>query len=96
MDALFKRYASPFTLIDNYIRVSRFSDFVQSFIKQKNEDDMWEYFLHKIWDKTYAEYCEDVRVSQAVRDMTEDETEAIVKESMRILGNYRPEKGGES
>lgn len=90
MDLLFKRYADPFSLVNGYIQTSRFCEFIRAFCKQKTDDDRWEYFLHKVWDKSYSDFCEALQVSQDLHEMSEDEIEATVKESMNILGNFNP------
>ena len=92
MDLLFKRYADPFSLLDGYIRTSRFCEFLNEFGKQKKEDDRWEFFLHKVWDKTYVEFCEELQVTQDLQEMSEDDIEATIKKSMSILGNFNPEQ----
>ena len=92
MDLLFKRYADPFSLLDGCIQTSRLCEFVHMFVEQKTEDDKWEYFLHKVWDKTYPEFCEALRTSQELQAMSEDDIEATYKKSMDILGNFNPDQ----
>ena len=92
MDLLFKRYASPFSLIDGYIQTSRFCEFIQAFIDQKVEDDRWEYFIHKVWDKSYSEFCEALQTSQDMQEMSDEDIETTIKKSMNILGNFNPEQ----
>lgn len=93
MDLLFKRYADPFSLLNGYIQTSRFCEFVNSFCEQKIEEDRWEFYLHKVWDKTYTEFCDALQVSQDLQEMSEADMEATVKKSMAILGNFNPETG---
>lgn len=90
MDLLFKRYADPFSLVDGYIQTSRFCEFIHSFIKQKTEDDRWEFFLHKVWDKTYPEFCEALKNSQELQTMSEGDIETTIQKSMDILNNFCP------
>jgi len=90
MDLLFKRYADPFSLLNGYIQTSRFCEFINSFCEQKIEDDRWEYFLHKVWDKSFTEFCESLQVTQDQLEMSEEDMEATVKKSMDILGNFNP------
>ena len=90
MDLLFKKYADPFSLLNGYIRTSRFCEFIESFCEQKIEDDRWEYFLHKVWDKSYSDFCEMLQVSQDLQEMSEEDMEATVKMSMEILNNFHP------
>lgn len=90
MDLLFKRYASPFSLLTGYIQTARFAEFVRTFCEQKIEDDRWEFFLHRVWDKSYDEFCESLQVSQDLQEMSDADMEATVKKSMDILGNFNP------
>lgn len=90
MGLLFEKYADPFPLLTGYIQTSRFCEFVETFCEQKIEDDRWEYFLHKVWDKSYAEFCEVLNTTQDLQEMSEDDMEATVKMSMEILNNFNP------
>ena len=92
MDLLFKRYADPFSLVDGYIQTGRFCEFIGAFIAQQNEDDRWEFFLHKVWDKTYKDFCETLQTSQDLQSMSNATIEATVKKSMDILGNFHPDQ----
>ena len=92
MDLLFKRYADPFSLLNGYIQTSRMCEFIHAFLEQKVEDDRWEFFLHKVWDKSYPEFCELLQTSQNLQKMSEDDIETTVKKSMNILGNFNPEQ----
>ena len=67
-------------------------EFIQAFIEQKQEDDKWEYFIHKIWDKSYDEFCSSLQTSQDTQELSNEEIETTIKESMNILGNFSPEK----
>lgn len=97
MDLLFKRYADPFTLMNGYIQTSRLCEFITAITKQKKEDDQWEFFLHKVWDKTYSEFCEALQTSQDMQEMSDDDIETTIKKSMNILGNFNPnEEEGEA
>jgi hypothetical protein len=91
MDLLFKRYASPFLLLDGYIQTSRLCEFIDSLCKRKVEDDRWEYFLHKVWDKSYPEFIEAIETSQELHNMSEKDVEKTVQKSMNILQNFSPQ-----
>ncbi len=92
MDLLFKRYADPFSLLNGYIQTGRFCEFIDAFFEQKIEDDRWEYFLHKVWDKSYQEFKEMMQTSQGLRGMSDADIETTVQNSMHILGNFIPTK----
>ena len=91
MDLLFKRYASPFLLLDGYIQTSRFSEIIKVICKQKAEDDKWEFYLHKVWDKSYPEFCEAMQTSQNLNNMSEKDIETNIQKSMNILENSSPQ-----
>ena len=92
MDLLFKRYASPFVLLDGYIQTSRMCEFIHALIEQKEEDDKWEYYIHKVWDKSYPDFCSSLQTSQGMQGMSNEDIETTVKKSIDILGNFNPEK----
>ena len=92
MDLLFKRYADPFSLVDGYIQTSRFCEFISAFVEQKQEDDKWEYFIHKVWDKSYTEFCDSLKNSQNLQNMSDEQIETAIKKSMDILNNFKPEQ----
>ena len=92
MDLLFKRYASPFLLIDNLILIGSSSSFIDDLIdfinKEKEEQINWEFFLHKVFDKSWKEFCDEV--SQPIDDK-EIDLGATVKKSKDMLNNFTPE-----
>ena len=92
MDLLFKRYASPFILIDNLILTNSSSSFIDDFIdfinEEKEEQINWEFFLHKVIDKSGKEFCDEV--SQPIDDK-EIDLGATVKKSKDMLNNFTPE-----
>ena len=93
MDRLFVRYADPFSLLNGYIRTARFCDFIHTFSEQKLEDDRWEVYLHKVFDKSYTEFCESLQSIDNVEAMSEDDMETTVRKSMDILNNFNPNPG---
>ena len=92
MDLLFKRYASPFILLDNLLLTNSTSEFIDDFFKfvneEKEEQVRWEFFLHKIYDKTWKEFINEVNISN---DEKEIELGATIKKSKNILNNFTPE-----
>ncbi len=90
MDLLFKRYADPFSLVTPYIQTGRFCEFINGFLEQKLEDDRWDFYLHKVWKGTFMEFCESLKVTQDLQQMSDVDIEATIKKSMDILGNFNP------
>lgn len=98
MDLLHKRYASPFSFMDECIKTGRLCDFIHEFARQKTEDDQWEYFLHKVHgDISFEDFKRNLQSTQKDQGMTTEQVEATVKMSRDILKNFNPnvEGGGE-
>lgn len=90
MDLVFSKYTSPFLLLDGFIGTGRFSEFVKEFIEIENERTTWEFYLHKIDDKTYAEFKAEI---EPIPEVEPEDIEATVFESMKILNGFIPEQG---
>ena len=101
MDLLFKRYASPFLFIEGMIQTSRFSEFVDEFVKKHNEEHKdkvnWEFYLHKVDnpEMTFADFIEEIETNEKMVNMTEDEKESSLQIAMNILNNFNPDERGE-
>lgn len=89
MDSLFKRYASPFSLLDQYIRQGRLLEFIDEFIKTHNEDKLYELWLHKVPDKTFVEFKEEVEEEQQ-QEFKPGQLETTIKTSKSLLDNFNP------
>ena len=94
MDLLFKRYASPFILIDNLILTNSSSSFIDDLIdfinKEKEEQINWEFFLHKVFDKSWKEFCDELIAQESINDEKID-LGATFKKSKNMLNNFTPE-----
>ena len=92
MDLLFKRYASPFVLIDGLILTNSLNIFVDDFFdfvieEQKNKTE-WEFFLHKVYDQSWSEFSESIKPS---KNQTPINLGATIVKSKNILTNFTPE-----
>ena len=94
MDLLSQRYANPYFFMDGMIKTGRFCEFVVDLInttnEEKNDKTMWEIFLHKVWDKSFAEFKEEIENDTNNQNMTEETVETTVQESLNILQNFNP------
>jgi hypothetical protein len=94
MDLLFKRYASPFPFLNGMIQTNQFANFVDEFIttinKERQEKHNWEFFLHRVFDKSYKEFITEIKVTQDNQQMSDSFIETTVQNSMNILGNFNP------
>ena len=96
MDLLFSRYASPFLLLDQMILTDRFSAFVSELLRirneEKDEQTLWEFFLHKVFDKSYAEFLRETKQPSPAETVSRDELEATVRHSFDILDGFKIEE----
>ena len=87
MDLLFSKYASPFILIDNLILTNSLNDFIDDFIKFTNEKRNWEFFLHKVYEKSWSEFVNDIEISENRKQVDLD---ATLNKSKNMLNNFTP------
>ena len=92
MDLLFTRYASPFVLLDNLIANASLSTFIDDFFKfigeEKQEETKWQFFLHKVFDKSWKEFCEEIDSTNKAEKI---DLGATIKKSYDMLNNFAPE-----
>ena len=88
MDLLFKRYASPFVLLDSLILTNSLNNFIDDFIDFVKEDNEWEFFLHKIYDKSWSEFRSSIKQSDNQEPI---DLGATLVKSKNILNNFTPE-----
>lgn len=90
MDLLFSKYASPFLLLDTVISACRFSSFVRDFIDAENDRSIREVWLHKVWDKDFAEFRESVMNRARAAAAPKTSVETTIKTSLDILQDFEP------
>ena len=92
MDLLFTRYASPFVLLDSLILTNSLNDFVNDFfdfiIEERKEKTEWEFFLHKVYDKSWGEFSDSIKQSDNQEPI---DLGATLNKSKNILNNFTPE-----
>lgn len=91
MDLLHIRYASPFPFMDEMIQNCRFVYFIHKLIEAKHESDIWDVYIHKVWDKSYSDFKQELETNEKNSNLTDKQKEDIVRDSMNILNNFNPE-----
>lgn len=86
MDLLFQRYASPFLLLDGLLTTSSLTSFITDMYEQVNEEKLWNFYLHKVFDQTWGEFLDDVKPKKVEKI---DVGETIIK-SKQMLNNFTP------
>ena len=87
MDLLFVRYASPFVLLDGLILTNSLKNFVDDFFDFINEDQEWEFFLHKVYDKSWSEFSNEMKQSENQKQV---DLGATIVKSKNMLNNFTP------
>ena len=92
MDLLFTRYASPFVLLDSLIITNSLNNFIDEFfdfiIEERKEKTEWEFFLHKVYDKSWGEFSNSIKQSNNQKQV---DLGATIINSKNILNNFTPE-----
>lgn len=89
---LFQRYANPMPLLDQMIKAGRLTEFIGETISIHNEEQeekaMWEFWLHKDFERTFPEFCAEIKCSSnsatTQNAVSKAELAKIVKQSMEI------------
>ena len=87
MDLLFVRYASPFVLLDGLILTNSLKNFVDDFFDFINEDREWEFFLHKVYGKSWSEFSNEMKQSENQKQV---DLGATIVKSKNMLNNFTP------
>ena len=88
MDLLFTRYASPFVLLDGLILTNSLNNYVDDFFDFINEGREWEFFLHKVYDKSWSEFSKEIEQSENQKPV---DLGATLVKSKNMLNNFTPE-----
>lgn len=80
--------------MDGMIQSGRFTDFVVNFVKTINKEQedkhSWEFYLHKVFEGSYAEFREGMETDKQNQNMDKRTMETTVNESLSILQNFTP------
>lgn len=90
-------------LLDGMIACGRLTEFVNSFVdihneeirdknKELEEKTIWEIWLHRVIDKSFAEFRESLTQEKTAAP-TPEEIKSTVMESRNILAGFVPDEG---
>ena len=83
-------------LLDLMIRSGRLYEFICEVVTTKNEETeeqaLWELWLHKDFEQSYAEFRESLEQSSNA-EASKEELASIVRQSQEILSFVPPEEG---
>ncbi len=95
MDLLHKRYASPFPLLDRYICYGGFGDYIELIVLQRNEERLWDLYLHSLPDKSFDDWKAGLNAKKGKQniEVKKGSMKETVKSSEDILLYFCPEEG---
>lgn len=77
------------------VRTRRLTEFVDSFVITYNEDQedkaIWEMWLHKVFDQSYADFKSSLSGNRQAAPTQEDIAETV-RDSMGILAGFAPDE----
>lgn len=98
MDLLAKRWANPFLMLDEFVRLNQLHEALNEVFKliadERKENLRWEYYLHKVChssDMTFEEYvhlCEG-HLGVDSEEMTDEQIGSVISESRSILDAFK-------
>lgn len=95
MDMLFKRYACPFSLLEQTLLTGRFEEWIDEFIKIINEDTedqaLWEMYLHsQFLTESFEDFKRKCKIPSTSNQPIVN-VEATIQQSFDMLNNFNPE-----
>ena len=87
MDLLFSKYASPYLLLDQVIEEKRLMEFIYMLYETKQEKELTDIWLHKVFDKNYIDFKEGLkpRIKPSNNSL-----KATIKKSYNMLNKFSP------
>ena len=94
MDLLAQRYASPFLILDEFIRLHQLHDFVLEMVRsiadEKLEEKRWQFYLHKVYGMSWEDYLKSCEPPQQEKVMTQEQIGITINNSMNMLEGFIP------
>lgn len=87
MDLLFKRYASPFLILDSYIENGSLTSFLRTLYEKVGEERMWEVWLYKVDNQSFDEFKNSIVEANEKVDNSTDTINDILSNSLDISRN---------
>lgn len=95
MDLLAKRYASPFLVLDEFIRLHQLHEFILETLKtiadERIQNKRWEYYLHRVHGMTFEEYVRRCETPEEKPGMSNAEIGNVINDSKKMLMGFVPE-----
>lgn len=95
MDLLAQRYASPFLILDEFIRLRQLHEFIVSTLTriadEKVHDARWQFWLHRVFDMTFEDYVRRCEEPAQEAQINYTQIGGIISDSKNLLDGFVPE-----
>lgn len=79
--------------MDGMIRAGKLCEFVEGLVKRYNDEQrekvIWEVWLHRVFDRSYPEFVEELEKGKE-KPVSNEQVLEIVEDSKAILGTVIP------
>lgn len=95
MDLLAQRYASPYLILDDFIRLRQLHEFIVSILTriadEKVQDVRWDFWLHRVYNMTFEDYVRKCEEPEKLNEINYTEIGGILSDSKNLLDGFVPE-----
>lgn len=78
-------------LLNQMLRAGKMCEFIVEINDITAEEKHWDFYLHKVFDKSFADYLKEVEEPKMPETADMKQVETTVKNSMNILENFNME-----
>lgn len=93
MDLLAQRYASPFSVLDEFIKLKQLHEFtvevLNTIAEEKIHEARWQFYLHKVFDMSFEDYVKRCE-KEPEPEMSYEEIGNTINESKKMLEGFVP------
>ena len=82
LDMAYHRYANPEPILNNVISFGCLAELVETIFREKETEQQWQYYLHKVWDKSFDAFRTEMKADAEARN--EFTLETTLEDSMNI------------
>ena len=77
-------------LLNEVIAAGQLSEFIDLVIKKREEERDWEYYLHRIFDKSFNDFVNEMETETQTRQTFDVET--TLQDSISMMTDFSPEE----
>lgn len=89
---LFRRYASPYLILDEVIASFKLCEFIDYIISEHHEQQLWDYWLHRVYNMSFSEYKRRCEKPEESYSMTNSQVNKVIEDTRKILRDIKPDR----